>query len=273
MTGAPDPAAGRAAAAGDDGADRDGSTAAGGLTGQVAVVSGAVGGLGAAWCGALRRAGATVVGFDIRPGCEAIADASDPDQVQALVDRVVDEYGGIDISVANAGRFSLTSPLDPWAKALTDFDEQVGTNLKGVFLLGRAVAPAMVARGGGHIVNVSTDHVLRPPGVPTGGGPAMDVYDASKWAIRGLTESWAAALRPHGVRVNELCMGATDTDMLRGFLGDRATPDVVATWMRADDLAEVLIALLLEGPEGRTGEQIGLWVGHPLRLPPRSARP
>ena len=251
----------------------DGRTATGGLVGKVAVVSGAAGGLGAAWCRALRGAGATVVGFDIRPGSEVVADATDADQVRAVVDRVVDEHGGIDISVANAGRFALTSPLDPWSNAAADFDEQVGPNLKGVFLLGRAVAPVMVARGGGHIVNISTDHVHRSPGVPSGGGPKMDVYDASKWAIRGLTEAWAAALQPFGVRVNELCMGATDTDMLRRLLGDRATPEVVATWMRADDLAGVLLSLLLEGPEGRTGEQIGLWVGHPLRLPPRAARP
>ena len=54
----------------------------------------------------------------------------------------------------------------------------------------------------------------------------------------------------------------------REFLGQRATPDVIATWIEPDDVAAVLVELLLEGPSGRTGTQIGLWVGHPVRLPP-----
>ena len=60
-------------------------------------------------------------------------------------------------------------------------------------------------------------------------------------------------------------MGATDGELLREFLGPRATPELVATWMRADDVAQVLVELLCEGPHGRTGTQIGLWVGHPVR--------
>ena len=102
----------------------------------------------------------------------------------------------------------------------------------------------------------------------TGGGPNMDVYDASKWGIRGLTEAWAEALRPHRIRVNELCMGATDGEMLREFLGERATPEA----RRAPGCvprisAAFSIDLLAEGPDGRTGTQIGLWVGHPVELP------
>ncbi len=243
------------------GADRD-------LTGKVAIVSGAARGIGVAWVGALRGAGATVVGFDVRPGADLIADASDPDQVRGVVDRVVAEHGGVDISVANAGRVRLTSPLDPWPDALADFDDQIGTNLKGVYLLGRAVAPVMVARGGGHIVNVSTDHVHRASGVPSGGGPRMDIYDASKFAIRGLTQSWASALGAHGIRVNELCMGATDGEFLREFMGERATPEIVSTWISPDALGRVLVDLIAEGRAGRTGTLIGLWVGHPIELPP-----
>ena len=237
-----------------------------GLEGAVAIVSGAARGLGAAYVHALREAGARVVGFDITDGADLVADASDAEDVRTLVRRVADEHGRIDISVANAGRTRLTSPLDPWPKALGDFDDQIGTNLRSTFLLGRAVAPFMVAAGGGHIVNVSTDHVHRAPGVHTGGGPTMDLYDASKWAIRGLTEAWAAALRPHGIRVNELCMGATDGPMLREFVGDRAEPHTMAAWLRPEAVANVLVELLREGPEGRTGTQIGMWVSHPLGL-------
>lgn len=168
--------------------------------------------------------------------------------------------------MANAGGIRLTSPLDPWPKALEDFDHQIATNLRSTFLLGRAVAPFMVATGGGHVVNVSTDHMHRAPGVRTGGGASMDLYDASKWAIRGLTEAWAVALHPHGIRVNELCMGATDGPMLREFVGDRAGADTMAAWLRPEDVARVLVELLSEGPDGRTGTQIGMWVGHSLGL-------
>jgi NAD(P)-dependent dehydrogenase (short-subunit alcohol dehydrogenase family) len=238
------------------------------LAGQVAIVSGAAGGLGVAWSRALRAAGATVVGFDLVAGTDLVADAADPDDVRRVVDRTVAEHGRIDIAIANAGRVRLTSPFDPWDKALADFDDQIRTNLLSVFLLGRAVMPVMVEGGGGHIVNISTDHYHRAPGVQRGGGAKMDVYDASKYGVFGLTGAWAAALRPHGIRVNELCMGATDGPMLRAFLGERATPELTATWLQADDLAGVLVDLLCEGPAGRTGTQIGLWIGHPVVLPP-----
>jgi len=240
------------------------------LAGQIAVVSGAARGIGAAFVEALRGAGATVVGFDVREGSDVVADAADATQVRRFVDDVVAAHGTIDIAVANAGRIRLTSPLDEWSKAIADFDDQIGTNLRGTYLLGRAVAPVMAAGGGGHIVNVSTDHLLRAPGVRTGGGAHMDAYDASKYGIRGLTEAWALALAPHQIRVNELCMGATDGEMLREFMGARATPELVATWIDPHDLGRVLVELLAEGPSGRTGTQIGLWVGHPIALDPHA---
>ena len=240
------------------------------LQGKVAVVSGAARGLGAAWVEAMRDEGATVVGFDIREGADIVADTSEPADVRRVVDTIVSRHGGIDIAIANAGEVRSTNPLDPWEKALADFDLQIGTNLKGAFLLGRAVAPIMVERGGGDIVNISTDHVLPPPGRRTGGGAVMDVYDASKWGLRGLTEAWALALAKHRIRVNELCMGATDAPMLRNFLGDRFKPEMAEGWMRPEALAAVLVELLLEGPDGRTGEQIGFWVDHAVRLPERT---
>ena len=239
------------------------------LNGRVAVVTGGARGLGAAWTAALRDAGAVVVTCDIRPGADVTADVSKPDDVRRFVDGVVAAHGGIDIAVANAGTIRIGSPLDPWDKALDDFEAQMGTNFRGTYLLGRAVAPVMVGRGGGHIVIISTDHVNTEPGRPTGGGAVMDGYDASKWALRGLSEAWSKALAPHRIRVNELCMGATDAPMLREFMGERATPEVTARWMRPEDQARVMIELILEGPDGRTGTQIPFWVDHPVRLPPR----
>src|SRR2546421_546028 len=62
------------------------------------------------------------------------------------------------------------------------------------------------------------------------GGASFDIYDASKWALNGLTFAWALALKQHGVRVNNLCLGATDTPMLRSFLGTAPEPKVAAAW-------------------------------------------
>ena len=111
-----------------------------------------------------------------------------------------------------------------------DYEKLVGTNLRGVFLFGRAVLPYMMERGSGEIVNISTDHVqtcgtpfelthddapdcpwANEPPRPTGGGDAMDLYDASKWGINGLTLAWSQAVEEHEIRVNALCMGATDS--------------------------------------------------------------
>ena len=96
----------------------------------------------------------------------------------------------------------------------------------------------------------------------------MDAYDASKWGVVGLTLAWAAALRPAGVRVNCLCVGATDTPMLRGFLPDEPDAELVATWLRPADVAGAVRELLAEASHGRTGDCIGLWPGHPTGLPP-----
>ena len=177
---------------------------------------------------------------------------------------------GISILVNNAGVFAPTHPGDDFERAARDFDHVVSTNLKGAFLFGRAVAAAMIDAGnGGDIVNVSTDHVLPPPGRRTGGGARMDLYDASKWALRGLTEAWALALLRHRVRVNELCMGATDTPMLRSVYPGEPPAEDVAGWMKPARIAALLLDLLREGPDGRTGCQIPAWTGHELALPPR----
>ncbi|HEY5680422.1 MAG TPA: SDR family oxidoreductase, partial [Pseudomonadales bacterium] len=175
-----------------------------------------------------------------------------------------------------------------------DYEGMVGTNLKGEYLMGRAVIAEMLKQGrGGEIVNVATDHMVTcgsPFEIcpkletcpwadsprPTGGGDVMDVYDASKWALNGFLFAWAKALRPHGIRVNGMCMGATDSWMIRDFYGFPQTPgeeteeqmEEVSTWMAKGDTAQVVMNLLKEGPEGRTAQNINLCVGRPTKLEP-----
>ena len=199
----------------------------------------------------------------------AEADVRVPDDVRRFVDAAVARFGRIDTMVSNAGVWRGTSPLDPWEKALDDFDELIATNLRGVFLCGRAIAAHMVEMGGGHIVNIATDHIHPPPGYSTGGGTNMDVYDASKWGINGFTQAWARVLAPHGVRVNALCMDATDSEMIRGALGRTPPPELLDRWMRPEQIGRLLVDLLVEGADGRTGENIGIWLDHEIALPPR----
>ena len=260
------------------------------LTGT-ALVTGAAGGLGRALVTALAEAGFHVVACDVSATVEElagddvdclIADVTDPDDVHWLAARA----GPVDVLLNNAGVVRRTNPLDPWEQAVADFDAVIGPNLRGAYLVGRAVLPGMVERGHGDIVNVATDHQHNcgwPEPVDHDatstcpsrserrrpcGGRSFDLYDASKWGLNGLTFTWATALRPYGIRVNNLCPGATDTPMLRDFLGGAVDPEVAATWFRPADVAAVVLELLAEGADGRTGDNVGLWVGHPCVLPP-----
>lgn len=274
------------------------------LDGKVALVTGAAVGLGNAFARALAAEGARLAVCDLRPDIAELADelsvpvlaveadVSNPDDVRRVVEDTLQRFGGIDVLVNNAGTWAASLPTDPIDKSLRDYEKLVGTNLRGVFLFGRAVIPGMIERGSGEIINISTDHVqtcgtpfeldhsdapgcawANEPPRTTGGGPAMDLYDASKWGINGLTLAWSQALAEHGIRVNALCMGATDSHMLRSFYNFDPDPSEVANWMKAEDIARLLIDLLREGPEGRTGENIGIAMGHPVVLPPSRPSP
>jgi len=228
------------------------------LSGKVALVTGAAGELGRACCQLLRAAGATVAGVDERPIDQELtlgvtADVSQVDDVRRAVDTVVAELGGVDILVNNAGRWKHTPVDTTREQALTDFHELLDVTTRGAFLMQRAVVESMIGRGGGDIVNVSTTNILPPrrAGRTDRNSPNTDLYAASKWALTGFTQAWALALNRHGIRVNTLAIDATETPMPH---------------------AQVLLELLSEGPEGRTGETVGSWVSGPSALPPRRQR-
>lgn len=279
------------------------------LKGKNAIVTGAAVGIGPAYAEALAAEGVNVAVCDIREkimdlpakleasGVQAVgwvADVSVPEDVRKVVDGTIEAFGGIDILISNAGKCWVSVPDDDLDKAIADYEGMIGTNLKGEFLMGRAVIEQLLKQArGGEIVNVATDHMVTcgsPNEIcpkleacpwadaprPTGGGEVMDVYDASKWGLNGFLFAWAKALRPHGIRVNALCMGATDSWMIRDFFGFPQTPGEedeeqmreVATWMAKEDTAQVLMNLLKEGPEGRTAQNINLCVGRPTKLEP-----
>ena len=249
------------------------------LEGQVAIVTGAAQGLGAAFARRLLDEGCHVVVTDRRDAIEGVAaelgatahvgDVADADHVRAVVDATVAAHGGVDILINNAGEVKATGPRDDWADADADYERIFGSNTKGAYLFGRAVAPSMIERGGGNIVNISTDHVKPCPDCDRHHGHGyMDLYNASKWALNGFTFDWAKSLAKHHIRVNNICMGATDTEMLRGWIGGDPDPEFLATWMKPEQTAQILVELLEEGPDGRTANSIGLYAGYPCEMPP-----
>ncbi len=256
---------------------------AGFLDGQQAIITGAAQGLGAAFAEALAAEGAGVTLCDVKDEVEAvaagirarggsaqahIADVAVREDVERVVAEAVAAGGGLDLLVNNASRWAQSPVTDSWEKALASWDLIMDTNLKGAVLCGRACVPHLIARGGGNIVNISTYYVLPARSAGTN-PPGTDLYAASKWALNGLTQAWSQALAGHGVRVNALCMGATDTAMLRGLFEGDPPADFAATWMRPQQIAGQLLDILREGAEGRTGENIGAWVGYPVELGPR----
>lgn len=272
---------------------------AGRLAGRRALVTGAARGLGAAFSRALSAEGAAVALTDVDPVVTEVADelasngatvwselldVADPAAVARVVPAAAEALGGLDIVINNAAVVRPTDPLsDDLDKALDDFTTSSDVNLRGPYLIGRAAIPYLMGAGGADLVNITTDHVSNcgypvphphddAPDCPwagqrrpLGGGPAFDVYDATKWALHGLTHAWARALADHAVRVNLFGMGGTDTPMFRGFLGERPLPPGT---MDPADVAEVLVELLSEGPDGRTADNVQLWIGHPVQLPP-----
>jgi NAD(P)-dependent dehydrogenase (short-subunit alcohol dehydrogenase family) len=237
------------------------------------MITGAAKGLGRAFARGLGAAGFEIVACDTDAAVDELdgltlrADVSKPEDVRRVVDTALEERGRIDVLVNNAGIARGTRAGNDWESGLRDYEEIVGTNLFGTFLFGRAVAPIMIDQRAGHIVNVSTDHVYPIPGqrVWGHGHGGMDLYNASKWALNGLTLDWAASLGQHGIRVNCLCLGATDTPMLREFAVG-VDESVIATWLKPEQICDLLLELLVEGPKGRSGHNLGCWVGRPLSL-------
>jgi NAD(P)-dependent dehydrogenase (short-subunit alcohol dehydrogenase family) len=238
------------------------------LSGKVAIVSGAAQGLGRAFAIRLAEEGCEVLGFDVKkevldvPGITAVvADVSKREDVESVVSKA-SGMGGIAVLVNNAGTWRKTPVDSPWQQAIDDWDFIMDTNLKGVMMLSRAVVP-FLQKDGGHIINLSTYYVL--PAKSDGTNPPdTDLYNASKWALNGFTDAWAEYLEKDNVKVNGMCMGATDTPMLRGLFPTKQLPaEMASVVMKAEDIAGQMMEIIASG---RTGENFGAWVGEEITI-------
>lgn len=181
--------------------------------GQVALVTGATRGLGAAIAAALKAQGMTVIGTaTTQQGAEKISAAgmvgvvlnvTDGDACLALVDKIVQEHGALHVLVNNAGitRDTLAMRLKD-----EDWDAVLDTNLKAVFRLARAAIKPMMKQRHGRIINITSV-------VGTSGNPGQSNYAAAKAGVAGMSRALARELGSRGITVNCVAPGFIDTDM------------------------------------------------------------
>ena len=238
------------------------------LLGKVAIVSGAAQGLGREFAIRLAKEGCDVLGFDVKkevldvPGVTAmVADVSKREDVESVVSKA-SMMGEIAVLVNNAGTWKKTPVDSSWQQAIDDWDFIMDTNLKGVMMISRAVVQFLL-KSGGHIINLSTYYVLPAKSDGTN-QPDTDLYNASKWALNGFTDAWAKYLEKDNIKVNGMCMGATDTPMLRGLFPTNQLPaEMASVAMKAKDIADQMMEIIASG---RTGENFGAWVGEEITI-------
>ena len=188
--------------------------------GKVIVITGAAGGIGRATAVRLAAEGARLALVDLsaaglaesraavrRAGAEAItveADVTRAADVERYAAAAVSELGGIDGFFNNAGILGAVSPLVDYPEET--FDRVLAVNVKAVWLGLKVVGRAMMARGGGAIVNTASIAGLRST-------PNLVAYGASKHAVVGMTRTAAFELARHGIRVNAVCPAPIDTAM------------------------------------------------------------
>ena len=246
-----------------------------GLREKVVIVTGAAGGIGRATARGFAAEGARVAAWDIHDAeAEQITQelraaggegffrdvsVTEAGSIQSGVEEVLSRWGRIDVLVNNAG-IVRDAQLVKWKNGCLvstmsdrDFDNVISVNLKGVFLLTRAVVPHMISGGGGVILNASSVVGLY-------GNFGQTNYAASKAGVIGMTRAWARELGRYKIRVNAVAPGLIATDMLKSVppkvledmiartpLGRLGSPEDVAAayvWLASDAATYVHGAVL-----------------------------
>ena len=224
------------------------------LDGKVALITGASRGIGFAIAQSLGRMGAKLslcardavklesAASELKSeGVTALrtpADVTNPEQIAALVQRTEQSLGPIEILVNNAG-IGYFAPVQDALEA--KWDAVLDTNLKSVFLAVKAVAPGMMQRRSGHIINIAS---LAGKNAFAGGS----IYCASKWGLVGMTQCMAEDLRAFGIRVSAVCPGSVATDF------SPHTGKDTSKMLQAEDVAHAVEVIVTQAPQSFISE-------------------
>ncbi len=243
------------------------------LAGKVSVITGGARGLGASFARAMSAEGSTCVIADIASG-EAIVseilaaggqaeeistDVSDETQVKDLARQVLERHGGADILVNNAALYSSLPPVHCLDIEADLWDRVMAVNVRGSFLAAKHLAPQMVARGGGRIINISSGTAYK--GQPT----QMAHYITSKGAVIALTRALSRELGEHGICVNTLAPGLILSDSilkndahLEGASASVLASRAIRRHGHPSDLVGALIFLASSDSDFVTGQTIAV---------------
>ena len=183
----------------------------------------------------LREGGARVLALAV--------DLAAEDQVQRAVDRVVSEFGRVDVLINLAGGLTRCKPLVE--HTLEDWNHELGNNLLTAFLCTRAVFPLMRSAGSGSIVNFARAGAVQAN---------MVGYSCAKAGIEALTRTLALEGRDHGIRVNAIAPGLVDT----ASNIDAMKPKDLKKWARREDIARAAVFLASDESAGITGQVIAV---------------
>ena len=231
------------------------------LDGKVALITGAAGGIGRTAAELFVAEGAQVmvadvVDADLPEGMGFVrADVSKADEAEAMVKATVDTFGALHVLYNNAGILppddagTLETPEDTWDRVMT-------VNLKGVWQCCRFGIPAMLASGGGSIINVSSLVALM------GSAVAQIAYTASKGGVLSMTREMAVEYARQGIRINALCPGPIQTPLMAELLSDpakrarRLVHVPIGRFGRADEIAKAALFLASDDSSLMTGASL-----------------
>lgn len=237
------------------------------LLGQVAIVTGAAGGLGRAFCLALAAAGARLVAADlseggasqtmeavVAAGGEAVAlavDVTSPADTEQMAALVLEKWGRVDILVNNAGLYATLSRRPFYELAPEEWDRVLAVNLKGPWLCARAVYPIMKQQGYGKIINIASATFFS-------GSPLWSHYVASKGGLIGLTRSMAREVGDDGICVNAVAPGFTLTEASKAVIPNAEEYGVARGAIKRaeqpDDITGLLVFLASPASNFITGQ-------------------
>jgi NAD(P)-dependent dehydrogenase (short-subunit alcohol dehydrogenase family) len=250
------------------------------LDGKNALVTGGGRGLGKAMASALAEAGANIAIIDVNRenaeqsadeiteiGVETTAveaDVTDEAEMEAMVEKVIDRLGSIDVLLNNAG---VTSNAPAAEMSVEDWQRTINVNLTGVFLCAKHVGRHMIEQGSGSIINISSmsGFVANYPQPQIG-------YNASKAGVIMVTRSLASEWAEHGIRVNSIAPGYMRTDLVDEVLEE--DPEMEEIWLeytplgrlgQPEELGGIVVFLASEASSYMTGEVVAYDGGYTIR--------